>query len=179
MNLQSSRKSFAIVCLVVLCTVPFVSALYIEHQKMFESLPIGQKFPLMEALSPDGEVFGRDSLINKKLLLVFFTTACGHCRTEISNLNELRRKYLQEIDILGISLDNRQATDALRRELNLKIPILLGNKEKARKVFKFTILPAIYCIDELQILRRYSSGEHSLLFDEDLIKEFIATKSVR
>jgi peroxiredoxin len=176
---QSARKSFATVSLIVLCTVPVVLALYIEHRRIFDPLLVGQKIPSIEALSPDGDVFVLDSLAHKKLLLLFFSTACSHCRTEISNLNELRAKYVLEIDIVGVSLDGRQATNALKEELNLKIPILLGDNEKVKSVFRLTLLPALYYIDESQILRRYSTGEHSLAFDEDLIKEFIATKSVR
>jgi peroxiredoxin len=176
---QSTRKSFATVSLIILCTVPAVLALYIEHRRIFDPLPVGQKIPSIEALSPDRDVFVQGSLPHKKLLLVFFTTACSHCRTEISNLNDLRAKYVSEIDIVGVSLDGRQATNALKEELKLKMPILLGDNEKVKSVFRLTILPAIYCIDESQILRRYSTGEHSLAFDEDLIKEFIATKSVR
>jgi peroxiredoxin len=159
--------------------VPVALALYIEHRKIFDPLPVGQKITFIEALSLDGDVFVQDSLAHKKLLLLFFTTACSHCKTEISNLNELRAKYVSDIDIVGVSLDDRQATNALKKELDLTIPILFGDNEKVRSVFKLTILPALFCIDESQILRRYSSGEHSLAFDEDLIREFIATKSIR
>ncbi len=176
---QSARKSFATVSLIILCTVPVVLALYIEHRRIFDPLPVGQKIPSIQALSSDGDVFIQDSLAHKKLLLLFFTTACSHCRTEISSLNELRAKYVSEIDIVGVSLDSRQATTALKEELKLKIPILLGDNEKMKSVFRLTILPALYCIDESQILRRYSTGEHSLTFDEDLMKELIATKSAR
>lgn len=175
---RSTRKSIATVSLIVICTVPVVLALYIGHRRIFEPLPVGQKIPSIESLSPDGDEFVRDSVAHKKLLLLFFTTACSHCRTEISNLNELRAKYVPEIDIVGVSLDNREATNALKDELKLKIPILLGNNEKVKSVFRLTILPALYCVDESQIVRRYSTGEHSLAFDEDIIKEFIATKSV-
>ncbi len=175
---QSASKSFATISLVVLCTVPVALALYIEHRKIFDPLPIGQKIPFIEALSADRDMHLQDSLAHKKLLLLFFTTACSHCKTEISNLNELRAKYVSDIDIVGVSLDGRQATNALKRELNLTIPIIPGNNEKMKSVFKLTILPALYCIDEWQILRRYSSGEHSLAFDENLIREFIAMKSV-
>ncbi len=176
---RSTRKSIATVFLIVLCTVPVVLALYIEHRRIFDPFPVGQKVPSIEALSLDEDMSGQEGIAHKKLLLLFFTTACSHCRTEISNLNELRVKYLPEIDIVGVSLDGRQATNALKEELKLKIPILLGDNKKVKSVFRLTILPALFCIDESQILRRYSTGEHSLAFDEDLIKEFIATKSVR
>lgn len=176
---QSARKSFAAVSLIVLCTVPVVVALYIEHRRILDPLLVGQKIPSIEALFPNGDVFVQDSLAHKKLLLLFFTTGCSHCRTEISNLNELRAKYVSEMDIVGVSLDSRQATNALKEELKLKIPIVLGDNEKVKSIFKLTILPALYCIDESQILRRYSAGEHSLAFDEDLIREFIAANSIR
>ena len=176
---QSERKFYATVSLVALCTMLVVSALCIEHRRIFDPLPVGQKIPSIEALSTDGDVFVRDSLTHKKLLLAFFTTACSHCRTEMSNLNELRAKYEPELDIVGVSLDGLQATNALKEELNLQILVVLGDNEKMKNVFGLTILPALFCIDESQILRRYSSGEHSIAFDEDLIKEFIAMRSVR
>jgi peroxiredoxin len=179
MHHQSVRKSYATLFLIVLCTVPLALALYIEHRRIFDPLPVGQKIPSIGALSLDGGVFVQDSVAQRKLLMLFFTTSCGHCRTEISNLNELWAKYAPDIEIVGVSLDGRQATNALKEELNLKIPILLADNDKVKSIFRLTSLPAIYCIDESQILRRYSTGEHSLAFDEDFIKDFIATKSVR
>jgi peroxiredoxin len=159
--------------------VPVVLALYAEHRRIFDPLPVGQKIPSIKALSLGGGVFVQDSLARKKLLLIFFTPRCNHCKTEISNLNELHAKYMSDIDIVGVSLDGQQATNALKEELKLKIPILLGDNEKVKNVFRLTILPALFCIDESQVLRIYSGGEHSLAFDEDLIQKFIATKRVR
>ena len=176
---RSTHKSIAAVSLILLCTVPVALAVYIEHQSFFDPFPVGQKIPSIDALSTDGDMFVQNSLARKKLLLLFFTTACSHCRTEISNFNELWAQHMSEIDIVGVSLDSRQATNLLKEELNLKIPILLGDNEKVKSVFRLTILPALYCIDESQVLRRYSTGEHSLTFDENLIREFIAMKSVR
>jgi peroxiredoxin len=175
MSHSSSRKSIAAVFLIVLCTVPVVSALYIQHRGIFDPLPIGQKIPSIDGLSSRAGVVVQDSLARKKSLLLFFTTACGHCRTEISNLNKLRLKYQQELDIIAVSLDNRQATMALEEELKLDIPILIADNRKVKDDFKLTILPVLYYIDESRILRKHSRGEHSLAFDEDLIREFINT----
>jgi peroxiredoxin len=179
MPFQSSRKSIAAISLLVLCTVPIALALYVQQRRIFDPSPIGQKFSLFEVLLVDGRPFVRDSVAGRKLLLLFFTTACSHCRREVSNFEELRAKYMTKLDIIGISLDNFDATNVLRTELNLKFPVIVGDKEKVKTLFRLNIVPAIFCLDESQVLRRYYTGEHSLAFDENLIEEFISIPIAR
>jgi peroxiredoxin len=179
MPFQSSRKPIAAISLLVLCAVPIALALYVQQRRIFDPPPIGQKFPLFEVLSVDGRPFVRDSVAGKKLLLLFFTTACSHCKREISNFEELRAKYMTKLDIIGISLDNIDATKALQTELNLNFPVIAGDNEKVKTLFKLNIVPAIFCFDEFQVLRRYYTGEHPLAFDENIIEEFISTPIAR
>ncbi len=179
MPFQSSRKFIAAISLLVLCIVPIALALYVQQRRIFDPPPIGKKVSLSEVMSVDGRPFVRDSVAGKKLLLLFFTTACSHCKREIRNFEELRAKYMTKLDIIGISLDNVDATKALRTELDLNFPVIVGDNEKVKTIFRLNILPAIFCFDESQVLRRYYTGEHSLAFDENIIEEFISTPVAR
>ena len=175
MSFQSSRKSIAAISLLALCIVPIALALYVQQRHIFDPLPIGQKVPSFAATSLDGDAFVLDRVAGRKLLLLLFAAGCNHCRMEIGNLEELRVKYENRIDIVGISLDDSNATDALRRELNVRFPILLDDNKILRRMLRPGFVPAIYCIDEFQILRHYVAGEHSLAFDDRLIEEFVST----
>lgn len=171
------RKVFAATSLIAFCTLPVVLGLYVQQLGLFDPFPVGKKFPSLREFSIDKDAGILRGPSHNKLLLLFFTPECSHCRTEIGHLNELSAKYISDIDIIGVSLDDRQATDALKKELNLKIPIHLADPEKLRNVFKLSILPALFCIDESHTLRRFSIGEHSSAFDEALIREFIVSKT--
>lgn len=133
--------------------------------------------PPLLAITTDGQAFVQDTADGKKSLLVFFTPACSHCRREMANLNDLLPKYADKLDILGVSLDNLESTNALTAGMNLKFPIVVVDNEKVKKTFRLNILPAFFCVDEFRILRNYYTGEHSLSADEHLIEDFISSSN--
>ena len=171
----SRRRAFAAGSLAVLCVMPAAIALLVQHGSLLDPLPVGERVPTIDAMSIDGRTFVNDTADRKKLLLVFFTPACSHCRRELANLDELLPKYADKLDILGVSLDNLESTRALTTDLNLRFPIVVGENEKMKKTFKVNILPSFFCIDEFRVLRNYYTGEHSLAVDEHLIEDFISS----
>lgn len=68
--------------------------------------------PEFEAVSTDGDTFGRTELPGRVTLLDFWATWCGPCRAELPNLKAAYAKYHDAgFDILGISLDNEKSKD--------------------------------------------------------------------
>ncbi len=135
--------------------------------------------PLLFGTSLDGQAFVQDTVDGKKSLVVFFTPACSHCRRELANLGELLPKYIDKIDILGVSLDNLESTKATAAELNLKFPVVVANREHFDGSFRMNILPALFCLDEHRTLKKFYSGEHSLSTDEHLLDDFISSSSAQ
>ena|SRR5208283_3758819 len=179
MQSYSRRKAFAAISLAVLCTIPIAAALYLHHAFAFSPVPIGQAMPPLFATSLDGHAFVPDTIDGKKSLVVFFTPACSHCRRELTNLDELLPKYMDKIDILGVSLDNLQSTKTVAAELNLKFPVVVANREHLDGSFRMNILPALFCLDEYRTLKKFYSGEHSLATDEHLLDDFISSSSAQ
>ena len=177
MQSQSRRRAFAAVSLVVLCAAPAGVILYLLHSWTPTPVPLGNKMPALHLMSIDGHAFVQDTADGKKSLLVFFTPSCSHCRRELTNLDDLLPRFTDKLDILGISLDNLESTEALITEMNLKFPVVVVDDEQLEKTFKVNILPAFFCVDELGVLRNYYTGEHSLAIDEHLLMEFISSSS--
>jgi thiol-disulfide isomerase/thioredoxin len=68
--------------------------------------------PEFEAVSTDGETFGRTDLPGRITLLDFWATWCGPCRKELPNLKAAYEEYHEAgFDIVGISLDNEKSKD--------------------------------------------------------------------
>ncbi len=179
MQSYSRRKAFAAISLAVLCAVPVAAALYLHNVFALSPVPIGQTMPLLFATSLDGQAFVQDTIDGKKSLVVFFTPACSHCRRELTNLDELLPKYMDKIDILGVSLDNLESTKTAAAELNLKFPVVVANREHLDGSFRLNILPALFCLDEYRTLKKFYSGEHSLATDEHLLDDFISSSSAQ
>jgi peroxiredoxin len=179
MQSYSRRKAFAAISLAVLCAVPIAAALYLHHVFVLSPLPIGQAMPPLFATSLDGQAFVQDTTDGKKSLVVFFTPACSHCRRELTNLDELLPKYMDKLDILGVSLDNLGSTKAMAAELNLKFPVVVANREHLDGSFRLNILPAFFCLDEDRTLKKFYSGEHSLATDEHLLDDFISSSGAQ
>jgi peroxiredoxin len=168
-------KAFAATSLVVLCAVPIVVALYLHYIFALSPLAIGQAMPSLFATSLDGQAFVQDTIDGKKSLVVFFAPGCSHCRRELTNLDELLPKYIGKLKIVGVSLDNHEATKAMATELNLKFPVVVADREHMERSFRINILPALFCIDEYRVLKEFYSGEHSLATDEHLLEDFISS----
>ena len=173
------RKAFAAVSLAVLCAVPAAVALYFYHAFPLSPLPPGHPMPPLVATSLEGKAFVQDTMPGKKFLLVFFTPACSHCRKELTNLDELLPKYSKQLAILGISLDNLEATRTMAAELNLKFRVVVADRNRLDESYRITILPAIFCFDESRRLKKFFSGEHSPAIDEHLIEDFISSSSAQ
>lgn len=77
----------------------------------------------------------------KAILLDFFATWCPPCRAEIPHLNDLREKYKDKFEIIGIEVGERDGTltnnDKLKsfiEEFKIEYPIV--NSEENSRVFR-------------------------------------------
>lgn len=169
-----SRRIAAAIALLFLCVAPITMSLLIRSKLEPGPLRIGEKVPAFRMTALDGRVFTPDGSENKKILLLFFTSACVHCRREMANLEELWRKRIGRIEIVGVSLDGPRVTQALQGEMNLNMPLVVADAAELQQAIRLTVVPAMFCIDEVRILRHYYAGEHTLSFDARVVAEFAA-----
>ena len=175
MHSQPLRKTIAAIVLAAFCTIPVATTFLIERRQNVDALPLGTKLPPFKATFLDGSPFVRDSRNEKKLLLLYFTSQCSHCRSEIAHYDLLHEKYRNELDIVAVSLGTPESSEALKKDLRVNLPIVAGDSLMAR-LCKIGVVPSAFCIDEDQVLRCRSTGEHSLLDDEQFVTHFLALR---
>ena len=85
----------------------------------------------------------------KVVVLLFWATWCPACRTELPELEELKKLYSEDdLTILGVSLDERESDLAIFFSSRLpNYQILLGNKELAQE-YKVREIPKLVIYDQ-------------------------------
>lgn len=80
----------------------------------------------------DGNTVTKDELLagDKALFINFWATWCKPCREEMPLLAETQEKYADDLLMVGIAIDNREAVAAFLDHLGVvNYPILLGEQE--------------------------------------------------
>lgn len=66
----------------------------------------------------------------KDRLLLVFTTTCPACRANQENWRRLHEQVGDSVDVVGISLSDREETQAYRSDLDLPFPVALPQDRK-------------------------------------------------
>src|SRR5215475_10030191 len=114
---------------------------------------INKSAPSFELPALDGQ---RVSLANfhgkKKLVLTFWASWCGPCKTEMPILRQFYERHRQEADrfeFLAISIDDEQrAAERFATEMKLPFPVLLDPKSQAADLYGVDAIPALFIVNE-------------------------------
>src|SRR5438105_4475489 len=96
----------------------------------------------------------------KVVLLNFWATWCIPCRTEMPELQSLADDlHGESFTLLTIDLQEEAATITLfRRELGLRLPVLLDQDGEVTRSYGVRALPATFLIDRNGMLRQQRPG---------------------
>lgn len=83
------------------------------------------------------------------VVLTFFATWCGPCRSEMPSLERLHRDRESDgLTVLGVSTDaGREPLAPFVKELGLTFPILWDRQGEAARLYQATSIPLSYLID--------------------------------
>lgn len=114
---------------------------------------VGKAAPDFALPSLDGQrVALADFHGKKKLVVSFWASWCGPCRTEMPMLEEFYRKHRQDADkfeLVAISVDEERA-DAEEFAMKMKIPfpVLLDPRSRTAGEYGVEGIPYLFVIDE-------------------------------
>jgi peroxiredoxin len=157
-TLLYSRKAIALSVIVFIIIAGCFGYFYIQNNFIVQPLAIGDTVPPAEIQTLDGKDVSIRSIINKKTIILFFTTSCSHCKDEMNNLLLLKPLIDDSIDIFCISIDGKEETINFIREMNVVFPVYLDLKNKAREAFHVLPIPVLYFLNkDIQMIRFIAS----------------------
>src|SRR5215470_4954845 len=123
------------------------------HDRRDEPELVNQVAPTFELPALDGQKVSLASFHGKKkLVLSFWASWCGPCKTEMPVLRQFYERHRGDADkfeLLAISIDEEQH-DAERAatEMKLPFPVLLDPKSQAAELYGIDAIPALFIINE-------------------------------
>jgi len=120
-----------------------------------------------EEMAPDftlkslgGENIKLSELRGTVVLLNFWASWCGPCRTEMPLLDDLYQQYRDYgFTVLGVNLDeNREQADRLLDKLPVTFPILFDPQNGTSETYTVDAMPTTVLIDRNGVIRHHHRG---------------------
>ena len=135
-----------------------------------------KRAPDFELKDRNGKIVRLSDYAGKVILLDFWATWCGPCKSSIPWFNELYNKYGPEgLVVLGISMDEDgwTAVKPFMKKLPITYPVLLGNKRVAYLYGEVDSLPLAFFVDRNQRVAAIHLGAPSKKDFEKTIKALL------
>lgn len=118
----------------------------------------------------------------KILLINFWATWCPPCRKEIPGFNVLQKKYSNDVQFIGIAIDDDIAVKQFMKIIPINYPVLIG-ADKAIEIAKSYgnisgALPYTVIIDRSGFIVSISEGGISEADTEAAIKRLLSLNSL-
>ena len=134
-----------------------------------ESLTLAPDFALPDL---DGNTVRLSDFKGKVIILDFWATWCPPCVKEIPHFVELYEKYRENgFQMIGIALSSGSAEDVKKfaTKHGINYPILMGNREIAKKYGNIRSIPTTFLIDRQgRIATKYIGYRAKEVFEKGL-----------
>ncbi len=110
----------------------------------------GQAAPDFQLQTLDGKNMKLSDFHGKAILLNFWATWCGPCKSEMPWFVELQKQYGPEgLQIVGVAMDDSSTEDITKfvKEMGVNYPILLGKESVGQSYGGVGVLPTTFFID--------------------------------
>jgi thiol-disulfide isomerase/thioredoxin len=113
-----------------------------EAQEFSVNRPIPETLPEFTLADLRGRPQKLSNWPDRPLLVNFWATWCGPCRSEIPLLIKLRKQHANEgLEIVGIAVDHVEAVRAYAQEIGIDYPVLVGEQEGLDAIGAFGMQP--------------------------------------
>ncbi|MCB0179685.1 MAG: TlpA family protein disulfide reductase [Anaerolineae bacterium] len=142
-----------------------------------EPAPIaGHPAPDFELVSTDGETMRLSDFKGQPVILNFWATWCGPCRSEFPEFQQAAVDNADRMVIVGInntSADNPNAIPDFLKEYGITFPILLDTDREAVDAYNVLGLPTTIFIDDQGVVNEIFTGPLNKAYIESKISELI------
>src|SRR6266849_6330660 len=121
--------------------------------------------------SIDGKPLTLASARGKVVLLNFWATWCGPCRAEIPDLIVLQQKYKDQLQIIGLTVDDDD-TSMIKQvvaESHINYPVAMSSPEVRLQYGGITALPTSFVLDALgRIVQKHEGLRDPALYETEI-----------
>jgi peroxiredoxin len=167
----TQNKLMILGLLVILVSSPIALSWFFYKQSPTDSFPLGTQLPSLTVSTLNGTRFSLNYQ-GKKHILIFFTSECLSCRSELSNLDLLYTQFKSQVEFFAISLSKKEKTKILFSSEKYSFPFFLWKRTALKDSMKIVDIPTIFFIDEQRIIRHVYVGDRTLKEDKTLIRKF-------
>ena len=110
----------------------------------------GQSAPDFELADLNGKPVKLSDYHGKAVVVNFWATWCGPCKTEMPWLVDLQQKYGPEgLQILGVAMDDsgKDTISEFANYMHINYPVLMGKEAVAQRYGNVQFLPATFYVD--------------------------------
>ena len=127
--------------------------------------------PDLKAKDLSGKELSLEAYKGKVVLLNFWATWCGPCRAEIPDLIALQRKYKDQLQIIGLTVDDDDA--AMVREVvtetHINYPVAMTSPEVRIQYGGIAALPTSFVLDaQGRIVQKHEGLRDPALYETEI-----------
>jgi peroxiredoxin len=116
--------------------------------------------PDFELSNLDGVKVRLSSFRGKLVVLNFWATWCPPCKQEIPWLNDLQKEYGDQLQVLGVTVDDEDSSElsAFVKEMKFRYPVLHSTPEAESAYLGIAGVPVTFFLDREGQIRKKTSG---------------------
>src|SRR6059058_6415375 len=107
----------------------------------------------------------------KVILLNFWATWCGPCRSEIPDLVELQNKYKDQLQIIGLVVDDddEDAVKKFAEKFGINYPVAIATEELRMQYGGIPALPTSFVLDgEGRVVQKHEGLRDPVLYEAEI-----------
>ncbi|HKW33096.1 MAG TPA: TlpA disulfide reductase family protein [Candidatus Acidoferrum sp.] len=127
--------------------------------------------PAFKVDTLDGKPLTLADYKSKVILLNFWATWCGPCRSEIPDLVELQNKYKDHLQIIGLVVDDddQDAVKKFAERYSINYPIAMATDEMRMKYGGIPALPTSFVVDgEGRVVQKHEGLRDPVLYEVEI-----------
>ena len=127
--------------------------------------------PAFQLTGLDGKAVSLADYHGKVVLLNFWATWCGPCRAEVPDLVELQKRYKDQLQIIGLAVDDDDE-DAIKKfaaESGINYPIAIASDEVRLQYGGIPALPTCFVVNaDGRVVQKHEGLRDPVLYEVEI-----------
>ena len=127
--------------------------------------------PDFKLKSLDGKPLSLEAVRGKVVFLNFWATWCGPCRAEVPDLVDLQKRYKDQLQIIGLDVDDDDVADVQKYidDTGINYPVAMTSDDIRRAYGGIPALPTSFVLDtEGRVVQKHTGLMDPALYDMEI-----------